>query len=51
MDQKRLVFKIKADFLQSLAHPLRLEIIEHLKDKESSVGEIVKAVGVEQRKS
>lgn len=43
-----LVFKIKADFLKSLAHPIRLEIIEHLKNKEASVGEMVKELGVEQ---
>ena len=48
MADKDLVFKIKADFLKSLAHPLRLQIIEHLKDKEASVGEMVKAIGVEQ---
>ena len=48
MSNKDLVFKIKADFLKSLAHPLRLQIIEYLKDKEASVGEMVKAMGVEQ---
>ncbi len=47
-NQEELVFKIKADFLKSLAHPIRLEIIEYLKDKESSVGEMVKELGVEQ---
>lgn len=46
--QPNLVFKIKADFLKSLAHPVRLEIIEYLKNKESSVGEMVKELGVEQ---
>jgi len=48
MSNKDLIFKIKADFLKSLAHPLRLQIIEYLKDKEASVGEMVKAIGVEQ---
>ena len=48
MNDKDLVFKIKADFLKSLAHPLRLQIIEYLKNKEASVGEMVKAIGVEQ---
>lgn len=43
-----LVFKIKADFLKSLAHPVRLEILEYLKNKEASVGEMVKELGVEQ---
>ena len=48
MNNKDLVFKIKADFLKSVAHPLRLQIIEYLKNKEASVGEMVKAIGVEQ---
>ncbi len=49
MDSRaELVFKIKADFLKSLAHPVRLEVIEYLKTKEASVGEMVKELGVEQ---
>jgi len=48
MVNAELVFGIKADFLRSLAHPVRLQIIELLKDREASVGELVKAVGVEQ---
>lgn len=43
-----LVFKIKADFFSALAHPLRLAIIEYLKDKESSVGQMVRALDIEQ---
>ena len=42
------VFKIKADFLRALAHPIRLKIIERLKNGEQSVGEMVKALEVEQ---
>ena len=42
------VFKIKADFLRALAHPARLKIIEHLKNGEKSVGEIGKALEMEQ---
>src|SRR5258708_31611251 len=48
MAQEKLIFKIKADFLKSLAHPARLEIIEYLKSRESSVGEMVKKLGIEQ---
>jgi ArsR family transcriptional regulator len=48
MNNEDLIFKIKADFLKSLAHPFRLQIIEYLKNKEASVGEMVKAIGVEQ---
>lgn len=48
MADTELVFKIKADFLSALAHPLRLAVIEHLKDKESSVGQMVKTLGIEQ---
>jgi DNA-binding transcriptional ArsR family regulator len=43
-----LVFKIKADFLKSLAHPARLAIIEYLKNNEASVGQMVKDLGLEQ---
>jgi len=43
-----MVFKIKADFLKVLAHPVRLQIIEYLKDGEASVGTLVQALGVEQ---
>ena len=43
-----MVFKIKADFLRSLAHPARLAIIEYLKDSEASVGQMVKDLGLEQ---
>lgn len=50
MNQSRaeLVFKIKADFLKSLAHPVRLQVIEYLKNKEASVGEMARELGVEQ---
>ncbi|MBI4375116.1 MAG: winged helix-turn-helix transcriptional regulator [Elusimicrobia bacterium] len=47
-NNEELVFKIKADFLKSLAHPIRLGIIEYLKNKEASVGEMVKELRVEQ---
>lgn len=43
-----MVFKIKADFLKALAHPVRLQVIEYLKDGEASVGKLVRALGIEQ---
>ena len=43
-----LVFRIKADFLKSLAHPSRLAVIEYLKNGEASVGQMVKDLGIEQ---
>ncbi len=43
-----MVFKIKADFLKALSHPIRLQIIEHLKNGEANVGKLVSALGVEQ---
>jgi len=48
MDGEELVFKIKADFFQSLAHPIRLAIIEHLKKGERSVGQIAQELALEQ---
>ena len=43
-----MVFKIKADFLKVLAHPVRLQLIERLKSGEASVGSLVRELGVEQ---
>ena len=43
-----MAFKIKADFLKGLAHPVRLQIIEYLKSGEASVGKLVQALGVKQ---
>jgi len=43
-----MVFRIKADFLKGLAHPVRLSVIEYLKDGEASVGKLVQVLGVEQ---
>src|SRR5438067_230511 len=43
-----MVFKIKADFLKSLAHPARLAIIEYLKRGETTVGKMVNELGIEQ---
>ena len=43
-----MVFKIKADFLKGLAHPIRLQIIEYLKNGEASVGKLEQELGVKQ---
>ena len=43
-----LVFRIKADYLRALAHPVRLALIEELKGGERSVGQLVQSLGVEQ---
>lgn len=43
-----MVFKIKADFLRALSHPVRLKIIEYLKTEEASVGKLGQELGVEQ---
>lgn len=45
---EELAYKIKADFLKALAHPVRLQVIELLKDGEKNVGAIVKSLGVPQ---
>ena len=48
-EKDEIIFKIKADFLKALAHPVRLHIIEHLKNGQSaSVGRLVGELGVEQ---
>ncbi len=48
MAGKELVFKVKADLLKSLAHPSRLAILEYLKNKEGSVGEMASKLELEQ---
>ncbi|MDD5656638.1 MAG: metalloregulator ArsR/SmtB family transcription factor [Elusimicrobia bacterium] len=48
MADEALVFKIKADFLKALAHPVRLALIERLKEREASVGQLVALLRVEQ---
>jgi len=48
MSGEELVFKVKADMLKSLAHPSRLAILEYLKKKEASVGEMAAGLGIEQ---
>ncbi|MDE2221528.1 MAG: winged helix-turn-helix transcriptional regulator [Candidatus Omnitrophica bacterium] len=36
-----MVYKVKADFLRCLGHPVRLKLIEELKTGEKSVGYLV----------
>lgn len=43
-----MVYKVKADFLRALSHPIRLKVIEVLKHGEKSVSTLVKQLGVEQ---
>lgn len=43
-----MVYKVKADFLKALGHPIRLKIVEALKHGEKSVGGLVKQLEVEQ---
>ena len=45
---KDLAYKIKADFLKALAHPLRLQIVEFLKNGEKNVSSIIRALGIPQ---
>ena len=45
---QELAYKIKADFLKALAHPVRLQIIELLKDGERNVGSIMKTLSIQQ---
>lgn len=47
MNNHGVAFKLKAEFLKALAHPLRLAIIETLKSGERSVGQIVNSHDVD----
>ncbi len=39
---------LKSNYLKALAHPVRLEILESLKEGEKAVGDIVSAIGIGQ---
>lgn len=43
-----IVYKVKADFLRALSHPVRLKVIEALKNGEKSVGALVKQMSISQ---
>lgn len=43
-----MAYKIKADFLKVLSHPLRLQAIEFLKNGEKNVGAIIKFLSIPQ---
>jgi DNA-binding transcriptional ArsR family regulator len=43
-----LAYKIKADFLRVIAHPLRLQVIELLKDGEKNAGSIARKLNIPQ---
>jgi ArsR family transcriptional regulator len=47
-NMEELAYKIKADFLKTLGHPVRLQIVELLKSGEKNVGAIVKTLGIPQ---
>lgn len=44
----QLIHQFKAEFFKALAHPVRLAILEQLRDGEKSVGEIQAALGADQ---
>src|SRR5579862_4164602 len=48
MASQEMVFKLKSDFLKALAHPVRLGLIEQLKNGELSVGDLAHTLGIEQ---
>ena len=45
--KKRLLFQKQAQVAQAIAHPLRLEIIDFLKDGEQCVCDIAEQIGAE----
>jgi ArsR family transcriptional regulator len=48
MTAQERVFRLKSDLFKSLAHPLRLALIELLKNGEHSVGELASALKADQ---
>lgn len=47
MPQHQALRVFKADFFKALAHPLRIHILDALRDRERSVGELKELLGVE----
>ncbi len=48
MDEKtRRLYELKAEVMQALAHPTRLLIVEHLMERELSVGDLAERVEAE----
>lgn len=46
-DQKRALHEFKAAFFKALAHPLRIQILDALRDREHGVGELAEILAVE----
>ena len=41
------IYKVKAEFFKTLGHPARIRVLEVLRDGESTVSDLVPAVGIE----
>ena len=48
MNGETLAFRLKADFLKALSHPVRLAVIERLRRGEAPVNGLCRELGVEQ---
>ncbi len=48
MNGETLAFRLKADFLKALSHPVRLAVIERLRQGEAPVNSLCRDLGVEQ---
>jgi len=46
INSDKIIFKLHAEVCNSLGHPIRLETVFHLKNKELSFGEIATTIGV-----
>lgn len=46
MTNDKILFKLHAEVCNSFAHPIRLETVSLLKDKELSFGEIADKIGI-----
>lgn len=46
-DQKRALREFKAAFFKALAHPLRIQIVDALRDRPHGVSELAELLGVE----
>ena len=46
-DQSRPLYRMKADFFKTLAHPARIRVLELLSEREHAVSELLPEIGIE----
>lgn len=48
MNKSKEIYKLHAEFCKTLSNPIRLEILNAIRDEEKTVGEITNSLGIRQ---